>query len=35
MGPIQDFLACVFLALLGISAAYLFVTGQLKEGTCV
>lgn len=30
MGPIQDLFALVFLALLGVSALWLFVTGQLK-----
>lgn len=30
MGPIQDFLACVFLAFLGVTAAWMFITGQLR-----
>jgi len=30
MGPIQDLFACVFLAFLGITAAWMFITGQLR-----
>lgn len=31
MGPLQDLAALFFLALLGISAAWMWVTGQLGE----
>lgn len=31
MTLLQDFLACIFLAFLGLTAAWMFVTGQLPE----
>lgn len=31
MGPLQDLFACVFLAFLGITAAWMWVTGQMEN----